>query len=146
MNIRRIAREDVYSRLDTPYNPPARAADGEAACLDFYEEWHAARNGLLTVLERFGEHDDYNDKEFNLGDVAMLSRGIGVTFTNQTMINPQVLEAVAAFLAALPEDYEVNITLQRDGKDDHDLFISRDTVLAELPDDLFCKIIPAAWV
>lgn len=146
MKVSHITREQVYSRLRTPYNPPACSAEDEAACDVFYGEWHDIRDGLLTVLERFGEQDHYGQKDFCLGDSAMLSRGIGVTFTNQRMLKPQVLEAVAAFLAALPEDYEVGITLQRDGEDDHDLFISSDTVLAELPDELFCKIIPAAWV
>lgn len=53
---------------------------------------------------------------------------------------------MGAYLAALPEDYEINITFQRDGEDDHDLFISRDTVLAGLPDDLLRMVAPARWM
>ena len=146
MKVHRITRKELYSKLDTPYNPPACTSEDDPACKVFFREWHDVRNALRTVLERFGEHDDYDDKDFNLADTAMLSRGIGVTFTRKTMFDPKVLEAVAAYLAALPEDYEVNITLQRDGEDDHDLFISRDTVLAELSDALLREVIPAAWV
>lgn len=145
MKVRRITLQELYSKLDTPYNPPGCAKEDESACKAFYGEWHDVRNGMQAVLERFGEHDDYGQKDFHLGDTAMLSRGIGVTFTNQTLLEPKVLEAVAAYLAALPEDYEVNITFQRDGEDDHDLFMSRNTVLAELPDDLLRKVVPAGW-
>ncbi len=146
MKVHRITRKDLYSKLDTPYNPPACTAEDGPACRGFYEEWHNVRNGLQTVLEHFGEHDDFDQKDFNLADTAMLSRGVGVTFTRGTMFNPKVLEAVAAYLGALPEDYEVNITLQRDGEEDHDLFISRNGVLAELSDDLLRDVMPAAWL
>ncbi|MBB5032955.1 hypothetical protein [Prosthecobacter vanneervenii] len=146
MNVHRITRKDLYTKLDTPYNPPACKAEDESACEEFFEEWHDVRNGLQTVLERFGEHDDFDDKDFNLGDTAMLSRGIGVTFTRETMFKSQVLEAVAAYMAVLPKDYEVHITLQRDGEEDHDLFVSRDTVMAELPEDLMRNLMPDTWM
>ncbi len=146
MIVRRIALEEVYSHLAASFNPPSCAPDDEAACDLFYEEWHAIRHGLLTVLNGFGENDDYGQKEFCLGDTAMLSRGIGVVFTHPSIFRPEVVEAVVSYLKDLEIDYEVNIVLQEDGVGDHDLFVSRDQILAQLSDLLWQQTLPADWV
>ena len=143
MKLIRISRQQVYQRLRHPYNPPD--AHDERTKRIFFEEWHIVRDRLLEVLSKFGENDEFDDLDFNLSDNAMLSRGIGVTFTSEKMFKSAVIEAIEEFLRELAWSYEVNVTFQADGMDDHDIFISKEEILAELPDRLFEQIIPVKW-
>lgn len=144
MKITRITRQQVYEKLDSPFNAPL-AVDDEAKDA-FFEEWYGVRRQLLLLLERFGKNDEYDGEDFNLGDTAMLSRGIGVTFTGKKMLKPAVIEAIVTFLQSLNIDYEVNVTIQEDGVGQHDLFISKTELLSQLPDKLHKQLIPSKWL
>lgn len=142
MKIKRITRDQVYRKLDKPFNPPDAESESEQNA--FFSEWYSVRSNFLHVLEQFGDNDEYDQKDFNLGDSSMLSRGIGVVFTNVKMFQPVVIEAVVLFLCSLKEAYEVNVMLE-DNIGQHALFISKSEILSNLPEELHKKVIPSKW-
>ncbi len=97
--------EDEWSEfVSTPFNPPDSSISDDEFRKEFYETEEALRNVLL----KFGEEDDYGEKDFGLDNGFGRTRGIGVELSSKRGLErPEVLSAIRDFLAALPETYDV---------------------------------------
>lgn len=142
MKVHRITTNDVYQRLDVPFNPPILSqAEDERS---FFSEWHDVNDRLKNVLSRFGRHDDFGEGDFNLSDHAFLSRGMAVEFTSSAMIKPEVLRAIVQLLSDCEEAYELNIEIA-ESLGGGNVFVSSSAALTDISDRTLLKIIPPEW-
>lgn len=139
MDITRFTENETYTYLNQAFNPPTLSEELTEEC--FFTEWHGVRNHLKAVLDQFGQDDAYGQGDFCLGDSASLSRGIGVCLTSSRLLMSDLIPVVTELLRSLSIDYEVNFTIEtQDGA--CQLFVSRDTVKAWIPDDLLSRLLP----
>ena len=97
--------EDEWSDfVNTPFNPP----DDSISDDEFRDEFYETEEALRKVLLRFGEEDDYGEKDFGLDNGFGRTRGSGVELSSRRGLErPEVLAAIRDFLTSLPETYDV---------------------------------------
>lgn len=114
MNFIPISEEQLYGRLNTPFNPPAIGSEEDEEA--FANEWHDVRRRLKTVLDQFGENSLYGEADYVLGETLTLSRGIGFELTSDRMFTPELIHKLQELLKGLPESYEFDlVTYSEDG-------------------------------
>lgn len=107
MNFIPINEEQLYRKLNTPFNPPVIGSEADEEA--FANEWHGVRRRLKTILDQFGENSLYGNADYVLGETLTLSRGIGFELTSDRLYCPELIHKLQELLKSLPESYEFDL-------------------------------------
>jgi hypothetical protein len=122
-----MSKEDIYSYLNTPFNPPVvNTPEAEEA---FSDEWWDVREALMQVFRKYGEEDDFGDKDYLVSESLSDSRGIGVTITSPALLKNDMISDVLGVLLETLEAYSIYFCTETAPL--FNFFIERDRIMIE---------------
>jgi len=133
MKIRRISEEQVYERLDEPFNPPKFGDPDDES--EFEKEWWDAVEMIGLILRKYGMESDYGDADFCLPEQISTSRGIGIELTSKRMLRHDLIEEIVKCVESRISLFEIDLVLVTEEMHYH-IFVSKHEVLFWCPDSI----------
>lgn len=133
MNYLSMSKDEAYKWLDHMFNPPEL---GEGFTEDdFFKEWDAHFGQLRTILNRYGEEDKFEQKDYILHEFPSPSRDFGVNITSRKLIAASLISDLLTWLAIIAEDYQITLVIENPNLKGY-VFITRNSIKAWCPSEV----------
>ena len=132
-----MTEDELYDYLNRPFNPPDFTPKFTEE--DFDEEWDDVCEQLEQIVGRFGESDDFGEKDYTMSEFNSNSRGIGVTVTSGKLLAPELLTRVQDWLVTLKNDYDIHFNFQNP-RPAGNLFVSKKEIKGRCSGEIVNKL------